>query len=315
VSRLRLFGRVLPPRPAVSDRPDWVQADPRWIQGALDRALRRPGGGWLVVDASRRIGSRPRRYTLMGKEWVAWRAAGRVHLAPDRCPHLGASLAGSRVEDGALVCPWHGLRLSPAGHGPWRCVDTHDDGVLAWARLVDDEEPGEEPVLPVRPRAFLEAVIRHEARCAVDDVLANRLDPWHGAHFHPYSFARLKVVEQEEDSVTVRVVYRVLGPWGVEVDARFHCPDPRSIVMTIVDGEGEGSVVETHATPVAPGRVAVVEATLAASDRPAFARATRATAFLLRPLIRWAAGRLWVDDAAYAERRYALRMRSRKSAP
>ena len=43
----------------------------------------------------------------------------------------------------------------------------------------------------------------------------------------------------------------------VEVDAVFHCPEPRTIVMTIVEGEGKGSVVETHATPIAPGRTAV----------------------------------------------------------
>jgi hypothetical protein len=61
----------------------------------------------------------------------------------------------------------------------------------------------------------------------------------------------------------VRVSVRVLGPLAVEVDATFHCPDPRTIVMTIIEGEGVGSVVETHATPIGPGRTAVIEATLA----------------------------------------------------
>lgn len=104
----------------------------------------------------------------------------------------------------------------------------------------------------------------------------------------------------------MRVVYRVLGRLGVEVDARFCCPEPRTIAMTIVSGEGEGSVVETHARPIAPGRTAIIEATLAASDRLGF-RAARLASPLLRPLIRRAAERLWVEDAAYAERRWALR--------
>ena len=76
--------------------------------------------------------------------------------------------------------------------------------------------------------------------------------------------------------------------------------------MTITDGEGQGSVVETHATPLEPGRTAIVEATLASSARRGFALARRSAPFV-RPLIEWAAGRLWRDDAAYAERRYAVR--------
>ncbi|MFN2494303.1 MAG: DUF5914 domain-containing protein, partial [Pseudonocardiaceae bacterium] len=37
----------------------------------------------------------------------------------------------------------------------------------------------------------------------------------------------------------------------------------------------------------------------------------RRIAPLLRPPIRWAARRLWRDDLAYAERRYALREHKR----
>ena len=50
------------------------------------------------------------------------------------------------------------------------------------------------------------------------------------------------------------VAYR-LGRWfAVPVRAEFSCPDSHTIVMTITGGEGTGSVVETHATPLtAPG--------------------------------------------------------------
>ena len=78
--------------------------------------------------------------------------------------------------------------------------------------------------------------------------------------------------------------------------------------MTIVDGEGAGSVVETHATPIESGRSAVIEATLATSGRWQFWIVVRVLAKVLRPLMRRAAWRLWGDDAAYAERRYDLRM-------
>jgi hypothetical protein len=73
-----------------------------------------------------------------------------------------------------------------------------------------------------------------------------------------------------------------------------------------VDGDGRGSVVETHATPLGAGRTAVIEATLATSDRPGFALA-RSAARLVRPLIERASARLWVEDIAYAERRRVLK--------
>jgi hypothetical protein len=81
--------------------------------------------------------------------------------------------------------------------------------------------------------------------------------------------------------------------------------------MRIVEGEGSGSVVETHVTPTTSGkngqpRVAVTEAVIASSPRPGFASARRAS-FLIAPLMRHAATRLWRDDLAYAERRYELR--------
>jgi isorenieratene synthase len=305
--RMKLFGRDLPTAEPVSTVPDWRQADPEWIENALRLTQQRTGGGWTVVDASRNLGERPKNYKVAGVEWVVWRAAGRVHAAPDACPHMGAPLSGACTEDGNLVCPWHGLRLGPGGHGDWQPVDAYDDGHLVWIRAIAAESPTDLPVLPTRPDRALDAAIRHEAECEPADIIANRLDPWHGAHFHPYSFQNLRVIDQGEDDVTVRVVYRVVGRFGVEVDARFHSPDLRSIAMTILRGEGEGSIVETHATPISPGRSTVVELTLATSDHPRFWPVVRTIGGVLRPLVKRAAQRLWVDDAAYAERRYLLR--------
>jgi isorenieratene synthase len=224
---------------------------------------------------------------------------------------MGASLCDGHVDRaGRIVCPWHGLALGDGAHGRWAPLVAYDDGVLSWVRLPELLAPGESftdaPILPPRPARFIDAVLRREARCEPRDVIANRLDPWHGVHFHPHSFLRLRVISRDLDQITVRVVYRVLGPLGMEVDARFHCPDPRTIVMTIVSGEGVGSVVETHATPIDAERTAIVEATLATSERTGFGAFVRARRFL-SPLIEARAARLWVEDAAYAERIAALR--------
>ena len=108
----------------------------------------------------------------------------------------------------------------------------------------------------------------------------------------------------------VAVTFRI-GRVGVPVVAEFTSPEPRTISMHILEGEGSGSVVETHAAPLgvqADGgcRTAVIEAVIAHSDRPRFAHALRG-ARLLTPLMRGAATRLWRDDLVYAERLFTLR--------
>ncbi len=314
-----LFGRdparEAPEARRISDEPDWVQADPTRIERALEHAMALPSGGWAVLDASARIDANPRRMKVAGRTLVVWRGAEGPRAAPDRCPHMGASLCGGKVDDGGrVVCPWHGLALGDGPHGGWAPLPTHDDGVLTWVRmralLAPDEEPTDAPILPPRPSRFIDGVIRMEATCEPRDIIANRLDPWHGAHFHPHSFLHLEALEEDPSQVTVRVVYKVLGPLAMKVDARFHCPDPRTIVMTIIAGDGVGSVVETHATPLDATHSAVIEATLATSDRllfPLFRRVRR----LIRPVIERRAARLWVEDCDYAEQTYALRRGSR----
>ena len=319
MSRFMLFGRSpaneAPGTKPLSDRPDWAQASPARIERALAHALAKPSGGWAVLDASLRIADRPRRFVVAGRELVAWRGPDGPRVGPEACPHMGASLCDGHVDDrGRVVCPWHGLALGDRPHGGWAPITAHDDGVLTWVRLPELLAPGEvptdAPILCARPARFMDGVIRMEARCEPRDILANRLDPWHGAHYHPHSFLRLSVVSEDIDQITVRVVYKVLGPLAMEVDARFHCPDPRTIVMTIVAGDGLGSVVETHATPIDASHSAVIEATLATSDRALFG-AVRAANRFARPFIEKRAARLWVEDCAYAERLYALRVEGR----
>jgi hypothetical protein len=310
--------------------PTWAQAVPAVIDAAYRRARARPDGNWYVVGASREVtGGRPVGRRVDGAEVVLWRAAdGRLLAGPGACPHLGAALADGMVDGGALVCRWHGLALGEERVGGWCPLPAHDDGVLTWVRLDRlGGAPTAAPPVPGRPAgAVLDAVATVFGRCQPRDIVANRLDPWHGAWFHPYSFANLRVISappvdpelpEVEDVFTVEVTFRVAGRVGVPVLATFGCPGPRTVVMRIVEGEGAGSVVETHATPVGLGpdgapRTAMVEATVAASARPGFAVA-RAVAPLVRPAMTWAARRLWRDDMAYAERTYSLRAKAEGS--
>ncbi|MFJ4515103.1 DUF5914 domain-containing protein [Streptomyces sp. NPDC088816] len=330
--RRRLL-RVRPrPVPWQDQRPTWVDARPAVIAQALKRAQARPSGNWYVVGPTRDVGGgRPMAGTVGGREVVVWRGAGgRLVAGPGICPHLGAPLADGAVRCGTLICHWHGLALDGAPFADWEPLPVHDDGVLVWVRLDDvgGEPATAAPFVPRRPAgsSSLPAVYVGVGVCEPEDVVANRLDPWHGAWFHPYSFVDLRVVAPPEggarrggtegdDGFTVDVSFKVAGRLVVPVRAEFTAPEPRTVVMRITEGEGRGSVVETHATPLGPDssgrpRTAVVEAVIATSDRPGFA-AVRRAAPLLRPLMRAAAGRLWRDDLAYAERRWTLRSMNR----
>lgn len=309
-------------------QPTWRQARPGLIAEALKRAQARPSGNWYVVGATRDVRhDRPLSASVADQELVVWRTAdGRLAAGPGICPHLGAPLADSPVRCGTLVCHWHGLALDGGPFAGWEPLPVYDDGVLVWVRLdaVGGETPAPAPVVPPRPEVSrsVAAVYTGVGICEPEDVVANRLDPWHGAWFHPYSFVDLTVVDTpeseegaDEDGFTVDVSFRVAGRFVVPVRAVFTTPEPRTVVMRITEGEGVGSVVETHATPLGPDelgrpRTSVVEAVVASSERPGFAAARRA-APVLRRVMTAGAARLWRDDLAYAERRWALRSTGR----
>lgn len=317
---------VLPRLEWARQRPTFAEASPAVIGTALTRSQRRPSGNWYVVCASTDVARKPFGANVGGYEVVLWRDDdGAVHAGPGECPHLGADLSTGTIDCGALVCPWHGLRITGRRQAGWRPHPVHDDGVLVWVRLdeLGGETPTEAPVLAHRPpQPTIATVARVEGTCEPQDVIANRLDPWHGAWFHPYSFTRLDVLEappatldlpDELDRLEVAVTFR-MGPLGIPVIAAFVSPEPRTITMVITAGEGAGSVVETHATPLAPSpdgspRTAVIEAVIAHSDRPKFGYAT-ALAPVITPLARRVAARLWRDDMVYAERLFALRKRT-----
>ncbi|WP_200936286.1 DUF5914 domain-containing protein [Marmoricola sp. Leaf446] len=315
-SRVPVELRRMPPRDRLA--PSWRDASPRRIRRSLDAALAQDPGGWYVVGASRDLRDRSIVRMLGGREVTLWRSSTGVVAGPGSCPHLGALLEDCEVLGDRLHCRWHGLAIGADGAPGWTPYTAHDDGVLLWVQLpTQGETPLPRPRLTARPETFdsVAAVIEVEGTCEPRDIIANRLDPWHGSWFHPYSFSHLAVVEDLSDDhvLTVDVTFRLSRTWGVPVRAEFACPDARTIVMTITEGEGAGSVVETHATPLGPGadgrpRTMMTEATIATSDRTGFAVA-RHLAPALRPAMKKVARRLWVDDLTYAERSYDLRSR------
>lgn len=80
---------------------------------------------WYVVAEGADVDDQPVAVRLLGRDLVIWRAAsGDIVAAPDRCPHREAPLSHGSVEDGCLVCPYHGWKFGDEGH----CVEVPSSG-------------------------------------------------------------------------------------------------------------------------------------------------------------------------------------------
>lgn len=92
---------------------------------------------WYPVAYADDVTTEPRPVRIFGERHVVWRPSpGAAPLAAvDRCPHRAARLSQGWVEDGTLVCPYHGWRYDSTG----RCTDI----------------PAADPGVPAPPRACL----------------------------------------------------------------------------------------------------------------------------------------------------------------
>ena len=82
---------------------------------------------WYVAAFAHEVrADAPFARTLLGRPVVLYRdAAQRAIALDDRCAHRFAPLSKGRVVDGALECPYHGLRFGASG----QCVhNPHGDG-------------------------------------------------------------------------------------------------------------------------------------------------------------------------------------------
>ena len=84
------------------------------VASALDlEALR---DFWHPVAWAHELGEHPVRTELLGTAVVIWRAAeGDIRAFRDLCLHRGTALSLGTVEDGCLVCPYHGWTYAADG--------------------------------------------------------------------------------------------------------------------------------------------------------------------------------------------------------
>ena len=59
-----------------------------------------------------------------GRDLVLVNVDGELYALDGQCPHQGGPLGRGRLEDGAVVCPWHGWKWDArSGRAVWPPVD------------------------------------------------------------------------------------------------------------------------------------------------------------------------------------------------
>ncbi|MEY3038756.1 MAG: hypothetical protein RL143_1323 [Pseudomonadota bacterium] len=71
---------------------------------------------WYVAAMSNEVADKPLGRTICNHNLVLYRGKGdKIAAIEDFCPHRGAAMSLGYVEDGELVCGYHGLRMGPDG--------------------------------------------------------------------------------------------------------------------------------------------------------------------------------------------------------
>ncbi|SAK96668.1 Rieske (2Fe-2S) protein [Caballeronia hypogeia] len=83
---------------------------------------------WHPVAFAADIADKPFRATLLDEALVVFRSNGTLVAARDVCPHRGAPLSQGWVEDGNLVCPYHGLAYG--GDGKCKHIPSQEGGPI-----------------------------------------------------------------------------------------------------------------------------------------------------------------------------------------
>ena len=210
----------------------WRLAHPVRIAAALAASQEQNSGGWYVAGVEwRRRHGRLDRPDRRGPRGHASGGRPTAPSSPVRAPARTWVRCWTTARCSATRCTAAGTawRSTPEGDRTWSPYRAYDDGVLIWVGLpTDGESPTDRPSLPLRPplSESVTAVIHWPGTCEPQDVIANRLDPWHGSWFHPYAFSHLVVDDTASDErrLVVDVTFRLNRTWGVPVTRGVHLP-------------------------------------------------------------------------------------------
>lgn len=230
---------------------------------------------------------------LLGEELVVFRSGpgpADIGVTRGRCPHRGTALADAAVQDGTVVCPYHGWRFAADG----RCVDipslpggpvppaAHLAPVasavrygLVWANLDPTAQESAIPWYPAPGNAAGLRVISGAPmtwRTSAGRHLENILDLGHFPFVHPSTFGcdEARTVQPHEVEVapdgTVRAsvpvltrnpdtpdgpLYPALGP-VIELGYHYEVVLPYRVTLRFDFPDGMRRALHEVITPVAP---------------------------------------------------------------
>lgn len=215
---------------------------------------------WYAAAYSHEVTTEPLARTLIERKVALFRDEnGDVAMISNVCPHRFATLSAGRLIDGALECPYHGLRFNGRGEcvynphsktkGPLRAANIDSWPVLERYGIIwfwpGDPARADPAALP--RIGFLEddsyAVVRGllHVRGHYELVVDNLLDLSHAAFIHPqfsggnYTQEELlaattQKLERRERSIVNHRIRKGLGPSSAHV--KLFGVDPHTPVIT-----------------------------------------------------------------------------------
>jgi phenylpropionate dioxygenase-like ring-hydroxylating dioxygenase large terminal subunit len=158
---------------------------------------------WYCVMPVGALDDGPKPFVLLGEKIALWKdAEGRPRAIKDRCLHRTAKLSGGTVEDGHIVCPYHGWTFDgsglcvkvpqepenkpkPFGLPVYRCVERYgyvwvalEEPLIDIPDLPETRDPGYRQI-----HEFVE-----EWACAPLRLMENSFDGAHIAFVHKNTF-------------------------------------------------------------------------------------------------------------------------------
>ena len=76
-------------------------------------------------------------FNYAGKEICVARVNGSLFAMDNVCPHRGGPLAQGVIDEGKLICPWHGWQFEIA---TGKSVQVPDTGVVVYKLSVEGED-------------------------------------------------------------------------------------------------------------------------------------------------------------------------------
>ena len=191
---------------------------------------------WYCVMPMAALGEKPVGMKLLGEPIALWKdATGQPRAVKDRCLHRTAKLSLGTVEDGNIVCPYHGWAFAgdgacvkvpqdvvekphPFGVPGYRCVERYNH---VWVAL--DEPFHDIPEIPEFGAAGYRQVIEFcdDWNCAPLRIMENAFDNAHFAFVHKGSFGDTDPIpppftlEDTEDGFVMRTEVPVRNPEGM----------------------------------------------------------------------------------------------------